>query len=226
MIKFLKYDEYRNYRSSHLRCSLRKGILRNFAKFTRKHLNQSPFSNRTAGLRPATLLKKILWYRYFPVNFGKILRTPFFTEQLWTTASETTTKFSWLESMSSIEEDYSFTLVIYLFQVFLDNCKRKLSFFIVKMFFQIGFKVSEYRFKQNKTMLKNKTVLLYTYFYNISLNALRSTFVNIHIIYPFYTLQKSVKLGSNLDQKLATFPLLWAPALTKLQFSIFFFTDV
>ena len=108
--------------------------------------------------------------------------------------------------MSSIEEDYSFTLVIYLFQVFLDNCKRKLSFFIVKIFFQIGFKVSEYRFKENKTMLKNKTVLLHTYFYNISLNALRPTFVNIHIIYPFYTLQKSVKLGSNLDQKLATFP--------------------
>ena len=29
------------------------------------------------GLRPATLLKKILWHRCFPVNFTKLLRTPF-----------------------------------------------------------------------------------------------------------------------------------------------------
>ena len=35
------------------------------------------------GKRPATLLKKRLWLRYFPVNFGKFLRTPFFTEHLW-----------------------------------------------------------------------------------------------------------------------------------------------
>ena len=41
-------------------------------------------------------------------------------------------------------------------------------------------KVSEYPFKQNKNMLKNTTVLLYTYFYNISLNVLRPTFFNIY----------------------------------------------
>ena len=28
-------------------------------------------------LRPATLLKKTLWQRFFPVNFKKPLRTPF-----------------------------------------------------------------------------------------------------------------------------------------------------
>ena len=43
------------------RCSIRKGVLRNFAKF----------------LRPTTLLKKRLWHRSFPVNFAKFLRTPF-----------------------------------------------------------------------------------------------------------------------------------------------------
>ena len=41
-------------------------------------------------------------------------------------------------------------------------------------------KVSEYPFKQNENVLKNMTVLLYTYFYNISLNALRPTFFNIY----------------------------------------------
>ena len=45
-------------RSGHLRCSVRKGFPRNFAKFTGKHLCQSLFFNKVAGLRPATLLKK------------------------------------------------------------------------------------------------------------------------------------------------------------------------
>ena len=44
----------------------------------------------------------------------------------------------------------------------------------------IVFKVSEYPFKQNKNMVKNKTVLLYTYFYNIFLNILIPTFGNIY----------------------------------------------
>ena len=35
-----------------------------------------------ARLRPATLFKKRLWQRCFPVSFAKILRTPFFTEQV------------------------------------------------------------------------------------------------------------------------------------------------
>ena len=34
-------------------------------------------------LRPATLLKMRLWHRCFPVNFVKVLRTPYFTEHLW-----------------------------------------------------------------------------------------------------------------------------------------------
>ena len=32
---------------------------------------------------PATLLKKRLWQRCFPVNFAKFLRTPFLKEHLW-----------------------------------------------------------------------------------------------------------------------------------------------
>ena len=31
--------------------------------------------NKVASLSPATLLKKRLWYRCFPVNFAKFLRT-------------------------------------------------------------------------------------------------------------------------------------------------------
>ena len=36
----------------------KKGVLRNFANFTGKHLCQSLFFNKVAGLRPATLLKR------------------------------------------------------------------------------------------------------------------------------------------------------------------------
>ena len=67
----------RTIRSSHQRCSLRKGVLRNFAKFTRKHLCQSLFIDKVAGPRSSTLLKNRLWHRCFPVNFAKSLGTPF-----------------------------------------------------------------------------------------------------------------------------------------------------
>ena len=58
----------------------KKGVLRNFTKLTVKHLCQSLFFNKAAG--PATLLKKRLWRRCFPVNFAKFPRTPFLTENL------------------------------------------------------------------------------------------------------------------------------------------------
>ena len=61
------------------RCVLWKRCFRNFTKFTGKHLYQSLFLIKFQKA-PATLLKKGLWYRCFPVNFAKFLRTPFFTE--------------------------------------------------------------------------------------------------------------------------------------------------
>ena len=84
----------RSSRSSHQRCSLRKGVLINFAVFTGKHLCQSLFFNEITGLSPATLLKKRLWHRCFPVNFAKFLRTLFFTEHLWATAQNRCSKKS------------------------------------------------------------------------------------------------------------------------------------
>ena len=63
--------------NGHQRCSVKKCVLRNFAEFTEKHLCQSLFFNKVSGLRTATLLKKRLWHRCFPVNFAKFLRTHF-----------------------------------------------------------------------------------------------------------------------------------------------------
>ena len=60
----------------------KKDVLRNFTKFTGKHLCQYLFFNKVAGLRPSTLLKQRLWHRCFPVDFVKLLRITFFTKHL------------------------------------------------------------------------------------------------------------------------------------------------
>ena len=56
-------------------CVSKKGVFENLLKFTGKHLCQSIFFNKDAGLRPATLLKKRLCDRCSAVNFMKYLRT-------------------------------------------------------------------------------------------------------------------------------------------------------
>ena len=58
------------FRSNHQRCSIKKGVLRNFEKITGKHLCQRLLFNKVAGLRPTTSLKNRLWHGYF-------LKTPF-----------------------------------------------------------------------------------------------------------------------------------------------------
>ena len=71
---FMKFS-----RSSRPEVFCEKDVLRNFEKFTGKHLCQRLFFNKVAGLRHATLLKKRLWHRCFPMNFEKFLRTSFLT---------------------------------------------------------------------------------------------------------------------------------------------------
>ena len=64
----------------------KKSVLRNFAKFTVKHLCQSFFFNKVVGLRRATSLKKRLWHWSIPVNFAKFLRKAFIIEHLVATS--------------------------------------------------------------------------------------------------------------------------------------------
>ena len=63
---------------------MKKGVYRNLTKVTGKHLFQSLFFNKVAGL---TLLKKRLLHRCFPGEFCEISKHTFFTEHLWATAS-------------------------------------------------------------------------------------------------------------------------------------------
>ena len=48
-LMYFTYSATSMYRSSHRRCSGRKGVLKNFAKYTGKHLCQSLFFNKVAG---------------------------------------------------------------------------------------------------------------------------------------------------------------------------------
>ena len=85
------------FRSSHQRCSMKKVVLRNFTKFTGKHMCQSLFFNKVTGLRPATLLKKRPWHGCFPANFAKFPRTRFLQKPL-TIATATLQKHLLLEN--------------------------------------------------------------------------------------------------------------------------------
>ena len=63
-------------RSSRPEVFCKKFVLKNFTKIHRKTPVPESFFNKIAGLKPATLLKKRLWHRCFPVNFVKYLITP------------------------------------------------------------------------------------------------------------------------------------------------------
>ena len=51
LLMILKLMGNRNARSSHPEVFYKKGVLRNFAKFTEKHLCQGLFFNKVAGLQ-------------------------------------------------------------------------------------------------------------------------------------------------------------------------------
>ena len=53
-----------------------------FLKISQNSQENTCLFLKAADLRPATLLKKRLWHRCFPVDFAKFLRTTFFTEQI------------------------------------------------------------------------------------------------------------------------------------------------
>ena len=85
-------------------------------------------------------------------------------------------------------------------------------------------KVSEHSFKQNRSMLKNMTVLLYTYFYNIYLNILKPFSFNIYNL-PFLHSPNIGKIMVKTKNQLLF--LLHGPLNQQnCSFQSFFFTDM
>ena len=60
-------------RSGHRRCSVRKRVLRNFAKFTGKHLCQSLFLNKNAE----NFIKKETLAKAFPCEYCEVAKKAF-----------------------------------------------------------------------------------------------------------------------------------------------------
>ena len=73
-------DAIQRRRSSHLRCFMKNGVLKNFTKFRVKHLCQSLLSN--IMLQALGTLTQVISY-----EFCKNIKNTSFTEHLWTTAS-------------------------------------------------------------------------------------------------------------------------------------------
>ena len=85
---YLHALSWRLVRSSHLRCSVRisqnsyentsvRAFFISFSVIPINVLYEPEHIARSSNLQPATLLKKRLLQRCFPVNFAKFLRTPF-----------------------------------------------------------------------------------------------------------------------------------------------------
>ena len=94
-----KYREFVNvdgrFRSSRPNVFCWKDALRNFAKFTGKHLCQSlRFNNVEIKIEDSGTLKYRLWHRCFLVNFAKFLRIPFFYRRPQVAASDFLRKWS------------------------------------------------------------------------------------------------------------------------------------
>ena len=66
-----------SFRSSRPEVFCKQGILRNFTKFTGKHLCQTLFFNKVSGLRPAQV---------FSCEFREIIKNSYFADHLRTAA--------------------------------------------------------------------------------------------------------------------------------------------
>ena len=88
-------------RSSHLMCSLREGVLRNFAKFTGKHLCQS------LQAEACNFIKKETLAQVFSFEFCEFSKNTFFTitSENWNSH----TMYYWIEGIVSKSKQYIIT---------------------------------------------------------------------------------------------------------------------
>ena len=77
----LNLSEEKKFRRSHRRCSVRRDVLRNFAKFTGKYLCQS-----LSQVEGCNFIKKETLAQVLSCEFCKISTNTFFTEHPWVIA--------------------------------------------------------------------------------------------------------------------------------------------
>ena len=109
-------------------------------------------------------------------------------------------------------------MLVWLSLLLLCNCEL----FCINFCVGFLFKVSEYPFKQNRSMLKKMSVLLYIYILNISLNVLRPIFFNICNL-PFLSSPNIGKIRVKVGPKTNYFSYFMSSCTNKIAvFNIFF----
>ena len=88
---FSNFDKQNHTEAVAWRCSVKKGVLRNFKKCTGKRLYQNLTFNKVARIRPANFSKKGTLAQVFSCEFCEISKNTFSVEHLWVTASIHTT---------------------------------------------------------------------------------------------------------------------------------------
>ena len=76
-LKIRAQHEIMKNRNSHRERYVRKGVLRNFVKFSGKRMCQSLFFNKVTGLRPCNFIKKEILAEVFSCEFCEISKNTF-----------------------------------------------------------------------------------------------------------------------------------------------------
>ena len=78
-------QKYRGYSTTTIQYAIEAVVYRCSVEKVFLEISQNSQENaaRASFLIKCNFIKKRLWYKCFPVNFAKFLRTPFLTEHLW-----------------------------------------------------------------------------------------------------------------------------------------------
>ena len=76
-LKIRALHEIMKNRNSHQKRYVRKGVLRNFVKFSGKRMCQSLFFNKVTSLRPCNIIKKEILAEVFSCEFCEISKNTF-----------------------------------------------------------------------------------------------------------------------------------------------------
>ena len=105
-------NRLKSFRNSHRRCSVRKDVLGNFAKFTGNHACQNPFFNTVAGLRSLLLvfelkyeLNPLFMWSFFNKWDSKSLKVQKYSELARYSHNKIRNKFTKLQRCNVVEYD-------------------------------------------------------------------------------------------------------------------------
>ena len=194
--------EYHKRRSSHQRYAVRKGVLRNFAKFTGKHLRQSLYFNRVAG-HACNFIKIETLAQVLCCEFCKISKNTFFIEHVWASASLSSCfwvnieengdsvfmKTGFSDICNNFFNNYHFQVINFVVSNQLYHASYTYKFFVKKCFWSSVWKIP----------FSFSSIYLLSVYYSIrGINEkyrFKTFLSNVPILYPLKALGLLAKIG-------------------------------